>query len=240
MDLTLEGFNVLEDLWGKASGIRVFMAGNQWFVLPDLIFFLNSKGFDVFIESLPPGAVRRHVLGEPIKIGNLILDFKPDITSLPPPMLNGINYYDYFEYVTNDLVIVYNGSEYKDWCDLKGKEIAIPNPETEGIGQMFKDLYEMECGKYNELVSSGLVHLTKIHHREIPKMLKENKIEAGVVWKTEALYWKFKYVEPKVNSIGKLAFALLNNSERVKAMFDLLKSEDVKRIYEKYGFKWIA
>lgn len=239
IDLTLEGFDVLSDLWGKVSGLKIFMAGNQWFVLPELIEYLNSKGFDVFIESLPLGAVMRHALGEPIKIGNLIIDYKPDIVSLPPSMLNEIKYRDYFEYVANDLVIAYNHGNYNDWCDLKGKQVAIPNPETEGIGQLFKELYEKECGNYEEFINSGKVYLTKIHHREIPKLLNERKIEAGVVWKTEAIYWKFNYFEPKVNSVGKLAFALISGDERSKRVFELLKSEEVRKIYEKYGFRWL-
>lgn len=98
-------------------------------------------------------------------------------------MLEGIKYIDTFEYVSNDLVIIFNKGEYKDWCDLKGKKVAIPNPETEGIGQLFKSLYKENCENYSDLVSSDLVYLTKVHHREIPKMMLERKIYAGVVWK---------------------------------------------------------
>ncbi len=79
-----------------------------------------------------------------------------------------------------------------------------------------------------------------VHHREIPHMLKLGDIEAGIMWKTEAIYWGFKYSVPSKNKISRLSFALLeNSSENAKKVYDILKSNEVKAIYEKYGFKWI-
>ena len=239
IDITLEGFDVLYDLWGNVQGLKVFMAGNQWFVVPELLEYLKENGVSAFIETLPPGVVKEHSKGVPIKIGNLIIDFKPEIVSLPPSMLRELDVVESFEYVSNSLAVVYNKAEVKDWCSLKGLRVAIPNPVTEGIGQLFKELYEENCGNYEELSKNA--YLTKVHHREIPKMLANNEIDAGVVWVTEAIYWKFKYSVPTPNREGKLAFGLLrDHSDLAKKAFSLLRSERVKEIYTKYDFRWIA
>jgi len=240
MDLTLTNFDILSDIWGLTDGIKMSFSGNQWFVIPDLLNFLRSKGFVIYVETIPPGLVRKRAEGENLKIGNLEITFKPEIVSLPPSLLKGLDIEKSKEYVENDLAIVYNDKKVKDWCDIKGGKIAIPNPQTEGIGQLFKELYEESCGNYEELVSTSNVYLTKVHHREIPEMLMNKQIEAGVIWRTEAIYWKFNYTVPEKNKKGRLAFALLKNaSEQAKRVYELLFSQEVKSIYEKYGFKWI-
>ena len=241
MDLTLSNFNVLSDIWGSTDGIKMSFSGNQWFVIQDLLNFLNSKGLVAYIETIPPGLVRKRAEGENLKIGNLEITFKPEIVSLPTSLLMGLDIEKSKEYVKNDLAIVYNDKKIEDWCDLKEKKIAIPNPQTEGIGQLFRELYEENCGKYEELISSSNIYLTKVHHREIPAMLMNKQIEAGIVWRTEAIYWKFNHTVPKKNKKGRLAFALLKNtSEQAKSVYNLLFSHEVKSIYEKYGFRWIG
>ncbi|ARM75078.1 molybdate ABC transporter substrate-binding protein [Acidianus manzaensis] len=241
MDITLQLFDELEDLWGDISGVKLSFAGNQWFVAKELLNFLNKNGHKIYLETIPPGLVRKRAEGNPLKVGNLEISFRPEIVSLPPSLIEGLDIEKRVDYVENDLVIVYRGAEIKDWCDLKGKRVAIPNPTTEGIGQLFKELYEEQCGSYEDFLNYGGVYLTKIHHREIPHMLKLGDIEAGVVWRTEAIFWTFKHTVPKNNKIGKLSFALLkNSSNEAKNVFELLLSNEVKKIYEKFAFKWIA
>ncbi|BFH73169.1 substrate-binding domain-containing protein [Sulfurisphaera javensis] len=241
MDLTLSNFDILLDFWGSTDGLKMSFSGNQWFVLPDILSFLDKKGIKAYIETIPPGLVRRRAEGEKIKVGNLEISFKPEIVSLPTSLLQGLKIKKSKEYVENTMVIVYKeGLKVKDWCDLNNlSRVAIPNPETEGIGQIFKEIYTEVCGNYENLASK--VYFTKVHHREIPYMLSSGSINAGVVWKTEALYWKFNYIEPEKNKVGKLAFALLENaSEQAEIVFNLLFSDEVKSIYEKYGFKWVG
>ena len=239
IDMTLEGFNVLHDLWGNAQGIKIFMAGNQWFVVPELLEYLRENGISAFVETLPPGVVKEHSRGVPVKIGNLVIDFKPEIVSLPPSMMGELDVVESFEYASNSLAIAYNKREVGDWCSLKGLKVAIPNPVTEGIGQLFKELYEESCGGYEELSRSAYV--TKVHHREIPKMLINDEIDAGVIWVTEAIYWGFRYSVPSPNREGRLAFGLMrSHSDAARRAFTLLRSERVKEIYAKYGFRWIA
>ena len=124
---------------------------------------------------------------------------------------------------------------------FKREKVAILNPETEGSGQLFRELYEESCDKYEELINSSNVYLTKVHHREIPAMLMNKEIDAGVVWRTEAIYWKFNYTLPEKNKKGRLAFALLENAgEQARKVYELLFSQEVKTIYAKYGFRWVV
>ena len=136
---------------------------------------------------------------------------------------------------------MYIGSPIKDWCELRDKRVAIPNPVTEGIGALFRDLYNEYCGDYLEFVSKGNVYITKIHHREIPQLLSQGLIDAGVMWTTEANYWNYPHITPAKNKKGRLAFALMPwASKEARELYNQLRKDEVKRIYEKYGFKWIA
>ncbi len=132
------------------------MAGNQWFAARDVLSILNSSGIKAVIETIPPGLARRRALGEAMRIGGLVMDYRPEIASLPPSMLNGIEVADSFEYVENDVVIAYVGKPVLTWCDLRDRRVAIPNPMTEGIGAMFAKAFQDNCGGYDELIAGGV------------------------------------------------------------------------------------
>ncbi|MGC8607775.1 MAG: substrate-binding domain-containing protein [Vulcanisaeta sp.] len=240
-NITLPYFNIISDVRGVLSGVRMSLAGNQWFVIDELMGFLKSMEFNVYVETIPPGLVLRRALGEPLVIGGLVIDVKPEIVSLPTSMLSGLTVKDRFEYVENDLAIVYVGEPVNDWCELRDRRVAVPNPVTEGIGALFRELYTEYCGDYSEFVGRGSVYLTRIHHREIPELLRNGLVDAGIVWRTEAIYWGFKYTVPSRNRVSRLSFALMPwaSNDAVK-VFELLRSDNVRRMYEKYGFRWIV
>jgi len=230
----------LEDIIGDASGVKISMAGNQWFAARDALNIINSHGFKALIETIPPGLVERRARGEDLRIGHLVLSYKPEIVSLPPSMLMGLETMEAFEYVENDVVIAYMGEAVNDWCGLKNRRTAVPNPVTEGIGAMFARVFDKVCGGYEELIAGGSF-LTKIHHREIPALIRSNIIDAGVIWRTEAIYWGLNYSVPEPRVVGRLAMALMPwASEAAKDVFSLFKSREIREVYEKYGFKWVG
>ena len=93
------------------------------------------------------------------------------------------------------------------------------------------------CG---ELIAGGSF-LTKIHHREIPALIRSNIVDAGVIWRTEAIYWGLNYSVPEPRVVGRLAMALMPwASESAKDVFALFKSREIREVYEKYGFKWVG
>ena len=117
---------------GDFSGVKISMAGNQWFAARDALNIINSHGFTALIETIPPGLVKRRIMGENLRMGSLILSYRPEIVSLPPLMLMGLETIETFEHVENDVVIAYVGDPVNDWCSLKSRRTAIPNPVTEG------------------------------------------------------------------------------------------------------------
>ncbi len=240
IDITLPGINALEDVLGDLSGVKITMAGNQWFAARDVLRILNSSGIKAVMETIPPGLARRRVLGEAMRIGGLVLDYRPEIASLPPSMLAGIEVIDSFEYVENDVVIAYTGKPVLTWCGLRDRRAAIPNPITEGIGAMFAKAFHENCGGYDELLAEG-AFLTKIHHREIPALINAGIIDAGIVWRTEAIYWGLNYSAPEPRLVGRLAMALMPwASGNAGLAYSMLKSNSVKEAYEKYGFRWVG
>ncbi|NON62395.1 ABC transporter substrate-binding protein, partial [Acidianus sp. DSM 29099] len=118
MDLTLPMFDVLEDIIGSTSGVKASFAGNQWFVVRELVNLVKSKGIEVYVETIPPGIVRKRAEGEPLTISGLSIDFKPEVISLPPALMEGLDLDNSFNYASNDIVIAYRGKEIVNWCDL--------------------------------------------------------------------------------------------------------------------------
>lgn len=148
LDLTLDGFDLVHDLYGRMSGVKFFAAGNQWFALEEVL----PKMGDVFMETLPPGVVMKQVMGEEVRIGNLVIDVKPDVVSLPSSMMEQVKdlVLEPVVYVENEVVIA-TDLRVRDICDLSGLKLALPNPENEGIGAVFKEAYEKQCGDYSSL-----------------------------------------------------------------------------------------
>src|SRR6185312_6377145 len=72
--------------------------------------------------------------------------------------------------------------------------VAMPNPKTEGIARQIELAYRKAGGDALDTkimqtkVAAGTTIITKIHHRETPKWLLDNKVDAGPVWITEAQY----------------------------------------------------
>ncbi|MBP1448675.1 MAG: ABC transporter substrate-binding protein, partial [Thermoproteus sp.] len=135
IDLTIDE-DVVLDLWGRLDGVKILMAGNQWFVVPELLRLLEAEGVRAFVATLPPTAVLKMALGEEVKIGNLALAVKPDVISLPPSDMEALrgSLIESFQYAENEIVVAYRGRPVEGWCGLAEVKAAIPSPELEGIG----------------------------------------------------------------------------------------------------------
>ncbi len=234
LDLTLDGFDLIHDLYGKISGVKFFAAGNQWFALEEIL----PRMANVFMETLPPGVVMKQMMGEAVKIGNLVIDVKPDVVSLPSSLMEQVKdmVLEPTEYVENEVVIA-TSLKVKDICDLSGLRLALPNPENEGIGDVFRKAYEEECGDYSSLRERSYV--TKVHHRETPLLMRNGLVNAGVMWNTEAIKWGFKSVG--TGRKGKLSIAVtkFGDKEGGENVKKVVLSSESRSVYEKYAFKWM-
>ncbi|MBP1450141.1 MAG: ABC transporter substrate-binding protein, partial [Thermoproteus sp.] len=111
--------------------------------------------------------------------------------------------------------------------------LPIPSNSGEGIGRLFKEVYEEVCGGYEALRSRSYV--TKIHHREMPRLLRRGEVEAAVMWSTEAAYWGFPHTRPEPAKRGRLELGLA--SEAGRSAYEAFKRLEVEALYKRYGFK---
>lgn len=80
-------FDMVQDLCGDpASDLVVFMAGNQFMMLPDLVDGFTaahpSVG-SVFYETLPPGIVAEQFRRGGLRLGSLELSFRLSAWTVP-------------------------------------------------------------------------------------------------------------------------------------------------------------
>ncbi len=102
-------------------------------------------------------------------------------------------------YVTNQLTIMVpkgNPAGIKTLADL-GKanvRLAMPNPEFEGVARQIKASLHKAGGDalvdavYQSKVKDGTTVLTQIHHRQTPLFLMQSRADAGVTWKSKAMF----------------------------------------------------
>ncbi len=244
VELTLPPYDSLSDIHGYTDGVPMSFAGNQWFLVDKIVEILLRNGIRAYIETIPPGIVRQRALGAPLKVGTLTFSARPQVVSLPPALLEGLQLEERYEYVEDTIVLAYRGPRpnVSSWCDIREiPRLAIPNPVTEGIGAQVRDAIQRSCGGYESLTSRSFI--TRVHHREIPPLIYGNVIDAGVMWISEARYWGFNYVVPQPELRGRLAFALLRGaSDDARRAYRVLVNSrnELKAAYEAYGFKWIG
>jgi len=244
VELTLPPYDSLSDMHGYTDGVPMSFAGNQWFLVNKIIDILLRNGIRAYVETIPPGIVRQRALGASLRVGTLTFSARPQVVSLPPALLDGLQVEERYDYVEDTIVLAYREARpsVSSWCDIKEiPRLAIPNPITEGIGAQVRDVMQGSCGSYEYLASRSFI--TRVHHREIPPMLYGNAVDAGVMWISEAKYWGFNYVVPQPELRGRLAFALLAGAgEGAREAYRVLVSsgDELKAAYEAYGFKWIG
>jgi ABC-type molybdate transport system substrate-binding protein len=127
--------------------VVVFIGGNQFFVLPQLIAAFEQQHPElkshIFYETLPPGILRKQIAaGGAITLGNLTIQVRPDVYEADARVLKHMEQANQVkgvvQYATNDLAIMIPFSNPKNIQSLKdlGREdvrLSMPNPEWEGV-----------------------------------------------------------------------------------------------------------
>ncbi len=193
------------------SDLSMYLAGNQFMVMEDLIGAFQKKNPDIkkiFVETIPPGQILKGQLLKQGKIAGKKISRTPDLfASVNVNHLNKLHKMKmmdkYMVYTHNKLaleVLEGNPKHIKGPMDLARDDVVVtlPNPLTEGIfkfygSQMLKDLgiYEKVTG--NAKCKScwaikGKTWFTSRHHRETPLRLLAGKTDVGLVWTTEIIY----------------------------------------------------
>ncbi len=195
--------------WAEDADLVLFMAGNQFMVLPELILAFKKRHNHVnriFYETLPPGLELRQILAGGALFQGKRLTAYPDVyTSVNPAGMRTLAAQGHIHpdgvrcYLHNRLTLMVpagNPAGIAHVRDLGRDEVRIsqPDPANEDIAFHIMDMYRDAGG--DPLVQrimetkrdQGTTVFTTVHHRETPSRIAKNLVDVGPVWATEATY----------------------------------------------------
>jgi ABC-type molybdate transport system substrate-binding protein len=220
------------------SDLVMYLAGNQFMVMEELIKDFQSKNKDiktVYVETIPPGQILKKQLLKQGEINGEKTSMTPDLYASVKinhlKKLNGKGLLDkHIIYTHNKLELMVakgNPKNIKGAADLGRDDLvqSHPNPLTEGIfkfygSEMLKDL------KIHDKVTGGQkckkcwavpqkTWFTARHHRETPYRIENNQADVGIVWTTEVAHAKAKgrkidgvAIKAPFNKQDKVAYAI--------------------------------
>lgn len=161
-------------------------------------------------------------------------------------------------YATNDLTIMIPKGNpghitgLQDF-DKPGVKLVMPNPAFEGIARQIEASLTKAGGKaleekvYQTGVANGTTILTHIHHRQTPLFLMQGLADAGVTWKSEAIFQE-QIGHPisnidlpaQYNTTAIYGGALVKGAAHAaaaKAWLAFVQTPAALKIFEHYGFK---
>ena len=246
----------------------LFVGGNYYFAMAPLVKAFEASHPDykgrLFWETIPPGLlVDQMKAGGRITVGNMTFTAKPDVYLAGLKKVQGLISDGLLDgpavpYVTNTLTIMIpkaNPAKIAKLADLAkpGVKLAMPNPAFEGIARQIKGALakaggdELANAVYETKVKDGSTTLTHIHHRQTPLFLMQGYDDAGVTWKSEALFQEqvghpISHVDipDKDNITAIYAGALVKNaahSHAARAWLDFIHSPEALSIFGRYGFR---
>ncbi|MHB1844086.1 MAG: molybdate ABC transporter substrate-binding protein [Deltaproteobacteria bacterium] len=267
LDFTVPGIDDVPDLHGDpdAPDLTLFMGGNQFMAMPDLVqAFLahHPEVKRIFYETLPPGILDEQLAGGgALVVGNLVLHARPDVFAAGAGRMAKLRAAGRvaapLTYAQNDLAILVpagNPKRIRGLADLArpGLRLSLPNPKTEGIGRQIGQALERTGGErlrarlFEEKVRDGTTVLTRIHHRETPLAVLRGRADAGVVWRTEALFQRqlghaveLVEIPAAQNATGIYQAAVVPGAphpQAAAAFVQFLASPEARAILARFGF----
>ena len=201
------GIEALDHMVSSAD-LVVWVAGNQFFAMDDVVgaFQKAYPGVSVGLITLPPGLILSAIQG-----GGWIYNGKeyrcvPDIyASVSLGHLRQLKsaglMRQYEIYMHNELQIMVaknNPKKIVGIDDLVRSDVrtSLPNPVDEGIMQFYARKVLERHGLWAAIANGQECTacqtternwFTAVHHRETPARIRDNKSDAGIVWKTEVI-----------------------------------------------------
>lgn len=270
LEFTVPEVDNLPDLHGNPiePGLVIYVGGNYFFAMAPLVQAFEQKypalKGKIFYETLPPGLLAKQIaLGGTITVGNMTWTVHPDVYAaglikVKSVISDGFAVGPAVPYATNTLTIMVpkgNPANIGGLADLgkPGVRLVMPNPAWEGVARQIKASlnkaggHELERAVYETKVKNGEAILTQIHHRQSPLYLMLGKADAGVTWKSEAIFQEqagnpisYVTIPDSQNATGIYAAARIKNAPHPKEAqdwIDFLQSPTALAIFERYGFK---
>jgi molybdate transport system substrate-binding protein len=248
--------------------LSLYVGGNYFFAMAPLVSAFEEKYPQyrgrVYWETIPPGMlVKQMQNGGTVTVGNMTWTVKPDVylagsRAVQTQINLGFLRLPAVRYVTNTLTIMVpkgNPEQIRGLADLGKPEVrlAMPNPEYEGVARQIKASLAKAGGAplvdsvYVLKVNDGTTTLTHIHHRQTPLWIMQGKVQAGVTWRSEAMFQEqtghpVEHVDipPDENTTDIYAGAVATNAPHPKAALrwlQFVQSREALEIFERYGFK---
>jgi ABC-type molybdate transport system substrate-binding protein len=273
LEFTVPPADVLADFHGSLDQpeLVLYASGNYFFAMGPLVSAFGNaypqyRG-RVFYETLPPGLLLKQMdAGGTITSGNMTWTIKPDVYLAEAAASNdlvrsGRLVAPVVTFATNDLTIMVsatNAARVAGLADLgrPGLAIAMPNPDFEGVARQIRTslvkagdraLDEMV---YSKKVRDGETVLTRIHHRQTPLFLMQHLVEAGVTWKSEAIFQEqignpigHVDIPGEFNTLANYSAAIVSGAPHpiaARAWLDFIGSDGAFKILERYGFRRFA
>jgi ABC-type molybdate transport system substrate-binding protein len=263
-----QGTAALEHMMSDAD-LMLWVAGNQFFAMDEVIgaFRKAHPGVTVGLITLPPGLILSAIQG-----GGWVYNGKeyrgtPDIYASVNlghlKQLKAAGLMSSYEvYMHNELQIMVAKSNPKRITgidDLVRNDVrtSLPNPVNEGIMQFYARKVLERHGLW-AVIANGKDcascqtternWFTAVHHRETPERIRDDKSDAGIVWKTEVMEAlrhgaPIEAVElPPVDSLrDEVSYAVgaLQNSrhqQNAESYLAFLRSDAAQDAYARFGF----
>ena len=201
-------YGEIEDSY--SSDLVMYLAGNQFMVMEELIKDFQKKNPDVktvYVETIPPGQILKKQLLKQGKIDGKKTNQKPDIFA----SVNGKHLVkmkkegrmkEGMTYTHNKLELMVaagNPKGIKGPKDLARDDIvqSHPNPKTEGIFKFYGSEMLKDLGLHAKVTGGKICKscwavkdktwFTSRHHRETPHRIENGEADVGIVWTTEVL-----------------------------------------------------
>jgi ABC-type molybdate transport system substrate-binding protein len=270
LEFTVPEVDNLPDFHGSLDDpqLVIFVGGNYYFAMAPLVHAFERQHPDlhgrIYYITIPPGLlVKMMESGNTITVGNMTWTVAPDIFAaglkkVDEQVAAGRLVEPVTRYVTNDLTIMVpkgNPAGIRTVADLgkPGVRLVMPNPQWEGVARQIEATLEKAGGPalrqmvYDTKVKDGTTLLTQIHHRQSPLWLMQGRAEAGITWKSEAIFQEesghpISHVDipPAQNTTAVYAAAMVKGAAHpaaARAWLEFLRSPEALAIFERYGFK---
>lgn len=270
LEFTVPQIDDLADFHGDLTDPKLvlFVGGNYFFAMAPLVEAFEAdhpeyKG-RLYWETIPPGLLVKQIkAGGKITSGNMTWTAKADVylaglVAVKTQIADGVLTGNAVPYATNDLTIMVpagNPAGVHGLADLARPDLrlAMPNPAFEGVARQIKAALQKAGGPalvkavYETKVATGATELTHIHHRQTPLFLMQGRAQAGVTWKSEALFQEqvgnpITHVDipASQNATAVYAGAQVKGAAHPQAArlwLDFIGSPQALKILERYGFK---
>jgi ABC-type molybdate transport system substrate-binding protein len=270
LEFTVAPADVLADFHGSIDhpDLVLYVSGNYFFAMAALVeAFGNAypryRG-RVYYETLPPGLLLKQMeAGGIVTVGNMTWTAKPDVFMAElgasnDLVRNGRLIPPVVAFATNNLTIMVpagNPGRVTGLADLArgGLALAMPNPQFEGVAKQIRASLVSAGGEalaefvYGAKVRNGETVLTRIHHRQTPLYLMQHLVEAGVTWKSEAIFQEeignpigHVDIPAEHNAIAVYTAAMVPDAphpEAARAWLDFIGADAAFKVLARYDFQ---